>query len=154
AVLTRVSEGKVQLAAFTPVSAEADQELKRYYPLELDGKGRVASAARDGVPFLITDTEMDAHIPNVELARRRGHRSELIVPMLSQGATIGTINVGRADPGQFSEPEFELLKTFADQAVIAIENTRLFEEVKARTRELTESLEQQTASSEVQQIIS
>src|SRR5215467_7367150 len=154
AVVTRVSEGKLQLAAFTPVSAEADQELKRYYPLELDGKGLVASAAREGVPFLITDTEMDAHLPNVELARRRGYRSVLIVPMLSQGATIGTINVGRADPGEFSEPEFELLKTFADQAVIAIENTRLFEEVQARTKELQDSLDRQTATSDVLKSIS
>src|SRR5262250_1203230 len=69
--------------------------------------------------------------------------------MLSQGATIGTINVSRADPGQFSEPEFELLKTFADQAVIAIENTRLFEAEQASKRELTETLEYQTATSDV-----
>src|SRR5262249_505902 len=86
--------------------------------------------------------------------RRRGYRSVLIVPVLSQGATIGTINVGRADPGQFSEPEFELLKTFADQAVIAIENTRLFEAEQASKRELAESLEGQTATSEVLQVIS
>src|SRR5262245_36920735 len=154
AVVTRVSEGKVQLAAFTPVSAEADQELKRYYPIELDGKSAVPSAAREGVPFMITDTEMDAHIPNVELARRRGYRSVLVVPMLSQGATIGTINVSRADPGQFSKPEFELLKTFADQAVIAIENARLFEEVQTRTKELQDSLDRQTATSEVLSVIS
>src|SRR5262245_13195778 len=154
AVVTRVSEGKVQLAAFTPVSAEADQELKRYYPIELDGKSAVPSAAREGVPFMITDTEMDAHIPNVELARRRGYRSVLVVPMLSQGATIGTINVSRADPGQFSKPEFELLKTFADQAVIAIENARLFEEVQTRTKELQDSLDRQTATSEVLGVIS
>src|SRR5262249_49974832 len=158
AAVTRVSDGKIQLAAFTPVSTEADQELKRYYPLELDGKGGdpVRSAAQEGVSFLVTDTEMDGRYSAsaVELARRRGYRSVLIVPMLSQGATIGTINVSRADPGQFSEPEFELLKTFADQAVIAIENTRLFEEVQARTKELQDSLDRQTATSEVLGVIS
>src|SRR5262249_21139066 len=95
-----------------------------------------------------------ARISGLEVARRRGYRSLLVVPMLSHGATIGTINVGRADPGQFSEPEFELLKTFADQAVIAIENTRLFEEVQARTREVTAALEQQMATSEVLGVIS
>jgi two-component system, NtrC family, sensor kinase len=61
--------------------------------------------------------------------------------MIHESRTIGTIAVSRAIPGAFPQRQIDLLRTFADQAVIAIENTRLFEEVQARTRELTESLE-------------
>src|SRR4029450_12600367 len=89
-------------------------------------------------------------LPSVrEVARHRGYRSILSVPMLSMGKTIGTINVTRATPGAFSDKDIALLQTFADQAVIAIENTRLFEAEQASKRELQESLEYQTAISEV-----
>ena len=73
--------------------------------------------------------------------------------MLRDGHPIGTIAVARAQVGLFSAGQIALLQTFADQAVIAIENVRLFEAEQQRTRELTESLEQQTATSEVLQVI-
>ena len=73
---------------------------------------------------------------------------------MSKGLAIGVINVTRRNPGPFSAHHVELLRTFADQAVIAIENTRLFNEVQAKTRDLTEALEQQTATSEVLEVIS
>src|SRR5262249_16934321 len=66
----------------------------------------------------------------------------------------GAVHVSRPEPGPFSHEEIGLLKTFADQAVIAIENTRLFEAEQASKRELQESLEQQTATSEVLEVIS
>jgi signal transduction histidine kinase len=74
------------------------------------------------------------------MARARGYRSIVVVPMLREGNAIGTIGVSRAEPGGFSPNQIELLKTFADQAVIAVENVRLFEEVEARTTQLSKSL--------------
>ncbi|MCB1743523.1 MAG: GAF domain-containing protein, partial [Gammaproteobacteria bacterium] len=77
------------------------------------------------------------------------HRTILGVPLLREGRILGTISVTRSWVGPFTDKQIELITTFADQAVIAIENVRLFEEVQARTRELTESLDRQTATGEV-----
>src|SRR5581483_10269238 len=82
-----------------------------------------------------------------------GYRSHLVVPMLQGARVIGTINVYGAEPKPFSQAQIALLRTFADQAVVAIGNARLFEEVKARTRELSDTQEQQTATSEGLQVI-
>ena len=82
------------------------------------------------------------------------YRSVVGVPILRDGIAIGSIAVARAQAGPLPDPQIELLKTFADQAAIAIENARLFEAEQQRTRELGESLEQQTATSEVLSVIS
>ncbi len=89
-----------------------------------------------------------------ELSLRMGHRSILSVPLLREKESIGAIVLRRTEVHPFNDKQIALLQTFADQAVIAIGNVRLFEEVQARTRDLTESLEQQTATSEVLQVIS
>jgi GAF domain-containing protein len=90
-------------------------------------------------------------IATVELG---GARTLLSVPLLRKGAVIGAISLYRAEVRPFDERQVELLSSFADQAVIAIENARMFEEVQARTSELAESLDQQTATSEVLEVIS
>jgi signal transduction histidine kinase len=98
--------------------------------------------------------EIDEYPEGSDRARHLGHRANLAVPLLRAGKGMGVISIRRREVRPFTDRQIELLKTFANQAVIAIENTRLFEEVQARTRELTESLEYQTATSEILRIIS
>ena len=88
------------------------------------------------------------------IAQRLGFRTILSTPLLREGTALGAIMLRRAEMRPFSNKQVSVLQTFADQAVIAIENARLFEEVQARTHELSEALEQQTATSEVLQVIS
>ena len=83
-----------------------------------------------------------------------GYRTVLAVPLMREGGVVGAVVLTRSTVSPFSDKQIELVETFADQAVIAIENVRLFDEVQARTRELSESLEQQTATADVLKVIS
>jgi GAF domain-containing protein/nitrogen-specific signal transduction histidine kinase len=88
------------------------------------------------------------------MQHQHGHHTTLATPLLKQGTVLGAILIRRLEIQPFSNDQIRLLETFADQAAIAVENVRLFTEVEARTRELTESLEQQTATSEILRAIS
>jgi signal transduction histidine kinase len=113
--------------------------------------GRVLVEGKNvNVPDVTTDPEYALR----ELQAKVGFRSVLGVPLLREGHPIGVIALVRTSVRPFSEREIELATTFADQAVIAIENVRLFDEVQKRTEELCESLEQQTATADVLKIIS
>jgi GAF domain-containing protein len=100
------------------------------------------------------DVLADPEYAYTQAAQMGGFRTFLGVPLLREGTPIGVLMLGRSAVRPFSAKQIELVETFADQAVIAIENVRLFDEVQARTRELSESLEQQTATSAVLDVIS
>jgi GAF domain-containing protein len=121
------------------------------------GRGWVTGrAVADRIPLHIHDLQASAReFPDgAEMALRMGHRTVLAIPLMREDDAIGAISMRRTEVRPFSDKQIELVKTFADQAVIAIENVRLFEAEQQRTRELSESLEQQTATSEVLRVIS
>jgi two-component system NtrC family sensor kinase len=110
----------------------------------------------DRVPVHVQDLQASAHeFPDgAEFALRLGHRTILAVPLLREDEAVGALAIRRTEVKPFTDKQIELVTIFADQAVIAIENARLFDEVQARTREVSEALEQQTATSEVLKVIS
>jgi signal transduction histidine kinase/DNA-binding response OmpR family regulator len=138
----------VHLVAFTPTHPEGDAALQRMFPAPLAATA-FAPALRQGAVVHIADTESPDNMwPQTrEVARLRGYRSMLYCPLVRDEGVIGMISVTRREPGPFAEHQIELLKTFADQAVIAIENVRLFNETQ-------EALEQQRTSAEVLAVIS
>ena len=114
----------------------------------------VGRAAAEGRIVHIADVFEDPEYTSWDLQKAGGYRSVLGVPLLREGIPIGVLGLTGSKPQSFSDKHIELVTTFADQAVIAIENVRLFEAEQQRTRELTESLEQQTATSEILRVIS
>jgi signal transduction histidine kinase len=136
-------------------SPEALAAVRARYPrpLDMDSPPGIAILTRSVVQ--VPDIEDPSAVEFVrQVGRLLGFRSVVTVPMLRQGEAVGAIVVARREPGPFSDAEVELLKTFADQAVIAIENVRLFNELQARTQDLTRSVEQLRALSEVGRAVS
>jgi GAF domain-containing protein len=143
----------LRLVANLGHSREAEQYWLEH-PLPVDSGSATGRAVLEGRAIHIPDVLADPKYQATRYQELSGYRSVLCVPLLRNGTTIGTFSLSRDEVTPFTDRQIKLVETFADQAVIAIENTRLFEAEQQRTRELTESLEQQTATSEVLQVIS
>ncbi|HSE06563.1 MAG TPA: GAF domain-containing protein [Methylomirabilota bacterium] len=141
---------------FTP---EQLAQWRATWPRPVSASSVACQAIRTRGLVKIPDIEIATSLPHLSpdtLAnlRARGTRSVIAVPMWRQGEVIGAISLGHRDIDAFSSTQMELLTTFADQAVIAIENVRLFRALEGRNRDLTETLERQTATSEILRVIS
>jgi signal transduction histidine kinase/putative methionine-R-sulfoxide reductase with GAF domain len=134
------------------------QEYREYMTgLQVNKVNRGSITGRtvlEGQTVHVPDVLADPEFTWFEAQKRGGFRTGLGVPLIRDGTPIGVFFLTRPLVDPFTQQQIELVQTFADQAVIAIENARLFEEVQARTKELTESLEQQTATSDVLRVIS
>ena len=142
-----------RIAARYGFSPELEEYVKQH-PIPLSRgtlTGRVA--IKKGVVH-VPDVLADPEYTYLESQKLGGYRAMLGVPLLREGACVGVMVMNRTTPTPFTTKQIELATTFADQAVIAIENVRLFEAEQQRTHELSESLEQQTATSEVLKVIS
>jgi two-component system, NtrC family, sensor kinase len=136
--------------------ADSSEYIKTHVAIE-PGRATVAGRVlQEGktvhVPDVLEDPEYA--IPALSAQKIAGHRATLGVPLMREGSPIGVVLLMRRSPKPFSDKQIELVETFADQAVIAIENVRLFDEVQTRTRDLTDSLQQQTATADVLKVIS
>jgi GAF domain-containing protein/DNA-binding response OmpR family regulator len=132
------------------------EQLARQFPRPLDGStgSGLAMLAKQVVQFAPALTDPATPPETRRFARELGFNSVIFAPMMREDKVIGAVGTARRGSERFDDGQVALIKAFADQAVIAIENVRLFDEVQARTRELSESLEQQTATSEVLGVIS
>jgi GAF domain-containing protein len=152
--VVRYVDGTMELASFTPVSPEADAKLQTMFPMRSPADASQTDQILRGEITQIADAESETTPAAMrEMARARGWRSRLLVPLKDDTGIIGWITIARKEAGEFADKDTELLRTFADQAVIAIQNVELFEEVQKRTRDLQESLHQQTATAEVLRVI-
>src|SRR5207302_9537544 len=129
----------VHLVAHDQFSPESVAAVRKAYPAPLTSENLISVALRER--RVVHESDVLVSGGYSELQRTSGYRSILVVPMLRGEVAIGAIAVMRLEPHLFPKAQVELLKTFAGQAVIAIENTRLFTELQERSRQLSQSLE-------------
>jgi len=144
--MVRVEGDTMHLWAHYNYTPEALELVTTRYPAPVSENSLVGLAVRTAAVVHSSDRLNDSRSRETPYTRSLGIRAQLTVPLLRDGQAIGTLNVLRKDPGPFADEQIALLRTFADQAVIAIENVRLFNETK-------ESLERQTATGEILNVI-
>jgi GAF domain-containing protein len=154
AFVSRFDDELLRFGACHGLAPEGLEALRRVYPRPAGEDTAGGRAILRRAVVQVADVLGDPAYGVSGLVQAVNYRSILAVPMLRDGDPIGSIAVARAQVGSFPTSQIALLETFARQAVIAIENTRLFEAEQQRTRELAESLERQTATSEVLRVIS
>ncbi len=154
--LTRIAGDQIALAGLTSADDAGEAALRARFPQPLHSEDPHAQVIRGRVPLNVADAPTDARWPEAAraYARVRGYRSAVVVPLLRHDEALGSIGVNRREPGGFTDDEIALLQTFADQAVIAIENARLLSALQARTQELTRTVEQLTALGDVGRAVS
>jgi two-component system, NtrC family, sensor kinase len=146
-VITMVDGDLIRLVSIDGVAEEGIDAVRRAFPMRRDAETVTARTIRSAAICHVPDVLADALYEHKHAARLGRLRGSLGVPMIRDGQVIGAIFVARKEPGLFTENQVQLLKTFADQAVIAIENVRLFNETKA-------ALAHQTATADVLKTIS
>jgi len=146
AVVVRYDGALLHVVAHHNVNPEAIDRIKRQYPMPPDRHLPMGQAVLDGAVVQVVDLQATEAFSG-SVARQFGARGHVNIPLLLQGRAIGAIGISRPTLGPFSDRQIELLRTFAAQAVTAMENVRLFNETK-------EALEQQTATAEILRVIS
>src|SRR5258705_8713625 len=145
-LVTRFDGELLHFGAARGALPDTEQFLRSQYPMRPEAAVFAGRCILERSAINISDAQADPSPQNRERARLRGFRAALSVPMLRDGQPNGVISVSRSEAGAFAANEVELLQTFADQAGIAIENTRLFNETQ-------EALERQTATREILKVI-
>src|SRR5688572_441542 len=144
----------IHIAAAHSLRPEAVEVVRQSYPMPPSRGGATARAVLSRTIVYVPDIREDQEYRLEALANAAAYVSVLAVPMFLDGKPIGVITVTGAEASAFSQKQIELLQTFADQAVIAIQNVRLFRQLEARNGELRVALEQQTATADVLRVIS
>jgi two-component system, NtrC family, sensor kinase len=135
ATVSRLNGGLMELVApHGGLDARGIEALRQAFPRPPSRRGATDRAMLTGAVVHVPDVRQDPEYAWHELAQAAGYRSQLAVPLLREGQPVGAITVAGTSPGTFTDRQVALLQTFADQAVIAVENVRLFKELEARVR--------------------